>query len=29
VILHGRNIMPAIPLTNNDLNDLLAYLHTL
>jgi mono/diheme cytochrome c family protein len=29
VILHGRNNMPATPLTNGQLSDLLAYLHTL
>jgi mono/diheme cytochrome c family protein len=29
VILHGRNTMPATQLTDNQLNDLLAYLHTL
>jgi mono/diheme cytochrome c family protein len=29
VILHGRNMMPATPLNDDDLNDLLAYLHTL
>jgi mono/diheme cytochrome c family protein len=29
-ILHGRNLMPAVPnLDRQDLNDLLAYLHTL
>jgi mono/diheme cytochrome c family protein len=29
VILHGRQMMPATPLTDEQLNDLLAYLHTL
>jgi mono/diheme cytochrome c family protein len=29
VILHGRNIMPATQLTDNQLSDLLAYLRTL
>jgi mono/diheme cytochrome c family protein len=29
VILHGRNMMPATPLTDEQLSDLLAYLHTL
>jgi mono/diheme cytochrome c family protein len=29
VILHGRNMMPATPLDEDQLNDLLAYLHTL
>jgi mono/diheme cytochrome c family protein len=29
VILHGRNMMPAIQLSDDQLNDLLAYLHTL
>jgi mono/diheme cytochrome c family protein len=29
VILHGRNMMPAAQLTNDQLSDLLAYLHTL
>lgn len=29
VILHGRNMMPATPLSDDQLNDLLAYLHTL
>jgi cytochrome c1 len=29
VILHGRNNMPATPLTDDQLSDLLAYLHTL
>jgi mono/diheme cytochrome c family protein len=29
VILHGRNMMPATQLTDDQLNDLLAYLHTL
>ena len=29
VILHGRGEMPATPLTDNQLADLLAYLHTL
>jgi mono/diheme cytochrome c family protein len=29
VILHGRNMMPATPLTDAQLSDLLAYLHTL
>jgi mono/diheme cytochrome c family protein len=29
VILHGRNMMPAVQLTNDQLSDLLAYLHTL
>lgn len=28
-ILHGRNMMPAITLDNDQLHDLLAYLHTL
>jgi mono/diheme cytochrome c family protein len=28
-ILHGRGMMPATPLTDNQLADLLAYLHTL
>ena len=29
VILRGRNMMPATQLTDDQLNDLLAYLHTL
>ena len=29
VILHGRNMMPATPMTNDQLQNLLAYLHTL
>ena len=29
VILHGRNNMPATQLTDDQLSDLLAYLHTL
>jgi mono/diheme cytochrome c family protein len=29
VILHGRNMMPATQLTDDQLQDLLAYLHTL
>jgi mono/diheme cytochrome c family protein len=29
VILHGRGDMPATPLADDQLNDLLAYLHTL
>jgi mono/diheme cytochrome c family protein len=29
VILHGRNMMPATQLTDSQLSDLLAYLHTL
>jgi mono/diheme cytochrome c family protein len=29
VILHGRNMMPATPLSDAQLSDLLAYLHTL
>jgi len=29
VILHGRQMMPATPLSDSDLSDLLAYLHTL
>jgi mono/diheme cytochrome c family protein len=29
VIVHGRNMMPATQLTDQDLSDLLAYLHTL
>jgi mono/diheme cytochrome c family protein len=29
VILHGRGMMPATPLDDNELQDLLAYLHTL
>jgi len=29
VILHGRGMMPANPLDDNQLQDLLAYLHTL
>ena len=29
VILHGRQMMPATPLGDDQLNDLLAYLHTL
>jgi hypothetical protein len=29
VILHGRVMMPATPLSNDQLSDLLAYLHTL
>src|ERR1035438_2430633 len=28
-ILHGRNMMPATPLDDDQLQDLLAYLHTL
>ena len=28
-ILHGYGLMPAIPLTDQQLKDLLAYLHTL
>jgi mono/diheme cytochrome c family protein len=28
-ILHGRGMMPANPLTESELKDLLAYLHTL
>jgi cytochrome c1 len=28
-ILHGRNMMPAASLTDAQLSDLLAYLHTL
>jgi mono/diheme cytochrome c family protein len=28
-ILHGRSMMPATQLTDDQLNDLLAYLHTL
>lgn len=29
VILHGRQMMPGTPLTDDQLRDLLAYLHTL
>ena len=29
VILHGRQEMPATPLSDDQLNDLIAYLHTL
>jgi mono/diheme cytochrome c family protein len=29
VILHGRNMMPATQLTDDQLSDLLTYLHTL
>jgi mono/diheme cytochrome c family protein len=29
VILHGRQTMPGTPLTDDQLNDMLAYLHTL
>lgn len=29
VILHGRNMMPGTQLTDDQLSDLLAYLHTL
>lgn len=29
LIRHGRNNMPAVPLNDDQLNDLLAYLHTL
>jgi len=29
VILHGRGMMPATPLSDEQLSDLLAYLHTL
>lgn len=29
VILHGRNMMPATRITDDELQDLLAYLHTL
>lgn len=29
VILQGRSMMPAVPLDDNQLRDLLAYLHTL
>lgn len=29
VILHGRGMMPATPMSDDDLSDLLAYLHTL
>jgi len=29
VILYGRQMMPSTPLTGEQLNDLLAYLHTL
>jgi mono/diheme cytochrome c family protein len=29
VIIHGRNMMPATALTEDQLRDLLAYLHTL
>ena len=29
VIVHGRNMMPATPLTDDQMSDLLAYLHTL
>lgn len=28
-ILHGRTLMPAVPMDSQDLDDLLAYLHTL
>jgi hypothetical protein len=27
--VHGRGMMPSAQLTNDELNDLLAYLHTL
>ena len=29
VILNGRQTMPATPLSDDQLNDLIAYLHTL
>jgi mono/diheme cytochrome c family protein len=29
VIIHGRNMMPATPLSDDQLRDLLAYIHTL
>ena len=29
VIIHGRNMMPATQLTDDQMSDLLAYLHTL
>jgi cytochrome c1 len=29
LILHGRQMMPATALSDNELRDLLAYLHTL
>lgn len=29
VILHGRQMMPATPMSDDDLSDLLAYIHTL
>ncbi len=29
VILHGRNMMPATQLSDDQMSDLLAYLHTL
>lgn len=29
VILHGRQTMPSTPLTDDQLNDMLAYLRTL
>jgi mono/diheme cytochrome c family protein len=29
VIVHGRNVMPSTQLTDQELSDLLAYLHTL
>jgi mono/diheme cytochrome c family protein len=29
VIVHGRNMMPATQLTDRELSDLLAYLHTI
>lgn len=29
VILHGRSMMPAVPIDDDQLRDLLAYLHTL
>ena len=29
VIVHGRNMMPATPLTDDQMSDLLAYLHSL
>ncbi|HEY1896362.1 MAG TPA: cytochrome c [Terracidiphilus sp.] len=29
VIIRGRNMMPATPMSDDQLNDLLAYLHTL
>ena len=28
-ILHGHGMMPAVPMSNDDLEDLLVYLHTL